>query len=329
MHIFEVTMDAGGAIRNVNDTVNEILSSKDFGGCSLIYAKTENGYYGIYHLRSTVDMTEEVNIYVKGAKDSNEPYRKWLLDLSVNAKGSPIHFYIGSPHNSSLERVLDNHPTIGMERYLRKLCLQFGITNYDITLLNMREVKTVEATKDGIRYLNILNEEVKVNKSTYQTDEDILANSGLTEEQCLSSVLVDPNIDYDGALKSKYQMLVDLKKLAQEVSLILNKYRQIMHDDKSKKENNISASNFSFMMDLNDIIQSKAPMTELKTRLDKLKDSLTFKTVTLTKVKTSFNIFSRTKKEPQLTEIGKLFNRVENFMLQNQGFNHAYNFQPK
>lgn len=315
MHILQICMDDGGAIGSVNSETNNLFVSKDFGGCSAIYAKTENGFYGLYHLRSTLELNYPGTIIVKDAKDSNEPFRKWIYDLYIRAKGKPIHFFIGTPHTTSNDRVLDNHPYIGMERYLRKICSRFYIPEYDITLLNMQDVVTIEVSKEGIKYFDYCKNEVKVDKSKYQTDEEAFAHSHLTDEQCLACVTADPNIDWDGTLKDKYQMAIDFKKIEMDLAILTYKYKKIFDKDTSAK-NNKKAFNYIFVRELYHIVQSGISLEETRFKLESLKNDITFKLVTQTQP--LLNFLKKFKQAPRITELGLMFNKVDHFFLQKQ-----------
>lgn len=139
-------MDDGGAIRHQSS--EDFLFTSQFGGCTAIYAYTENGMFALYHLRSTQDAKA---IAVADAKDSNQPYRQWVESLKIQAKGEKIHFQMGTLwYPGKSQDLMQTHPELGMERYLKKLCKVYGIEDYDITLMNMIEVKSVAVDANGM-----------------------------------------------------------------------------------------------------------------------------------------------------------------------------------
>ena len=141
-----VIMDAGGAIRKKGSA--DYLYTSDFGGCTAIYAHTDSGLFALYHLRSPRDDKPTV---IENAQDSNEPFRNWIDALQKQAPGEKIHFKVGTPWLMGKQTdIIQAHPELGMERYIKKLCQQYQIKEYDITLLNMIGVKSVAVNANGM-----------------------------------------------------------------------------------------------------------------------------------------------------------------------------------
>ena len=291
-----VRMDSGGEIRDNNS--DDELYTEHFGGCTAIYAKTDTGLFALYHLNSTIDREP---VMVKSAADSNEPYRDWIKKLKASAKGERLHFFIGTPKirytyglftDDNHQRVVDVHPSIGMERYLRKLCHDNNITDYDITLLSMTGVHAVSVTKNGMNCFGISNEIVNYSLSQYQSDEEIIQHSKFTNKQILENLMTDPNIDYDGALRNKYELLV----LMENLEMKINEFAEIYSNEfyQADKGNVQVSNNYIFISELKDVFAAKDTNA-----LRKMKQQPYFKSVTMS------------HDSKHLSKLGLLFEEVE------------------
>ncbi|KTD75177.1 hypothetical protein [Legionella waltersii] len=188
----KVFMDQGGAIRPKSS--QDELTSDGFGGCSAISAESNN-LFGLYHLRSTLEERDEdeASQYIEYnglmIKENSvlKPYIDWVKKLGEMAQGERLHFKIGTPHSYDSQQVQENHPYIGMERFLRSVCKGCGIENYDIELVNMRSVTHVSLNSSGLTCYNYGNNEVQVQKAQYQTDEEILEHALSTDQRRLNT----------------------------------------------------------------------------------------------------------------------------------------------
>lgn len=207
----EVIMDGGGAICQQGSS--DRLYTGNFGGCTAIYAYTDKGLFGLYHLKSTAERPSDT---IENLDDGNEPYRKWIKALKAQAGDDTIHFQLGTPWQSAHKNdfIRRQHPDMGMGNYLKTLCHQFGIENYDIAMMNMLGVKTVVVDQHGMTGRNIQNHAIQIPLAQYQTDEDLFEHSGLTTKQCLTYVESFPNVDFDGNLLEKYKNQFNKEQIA-------------------------------------------------------------------------------------------------------------------
>lgn len=257
-----VVMDSGGYVSRVGS--NKEFFTKDFGGCTALCAQTDSGMYGLYHLRSTLDTEPHM---VPEAEDSNEPFRKWIQDLKVEANGETIHFKIGTPRNYSNNSFTERHPELGMERYIRKLCALYGIENYDITMMNMVGVDSVAITEEGMScYYH--KKKVEISLAEYQTDEEIFENSGLTNTQCLNNIKSFPNIDYDGKLLEKYQKRYDLEQM-EKAQKILEAQQKEEEEQKKDRRDMVKAIKDPMVQTLNNVLQRYKTQFEQRPKEDK------------------------------------------------------------
>ncbi|CAM2852794.1 Uncharacterised protein [Legionella steigerwaltii] len=323
-----VIMDSGGAISVVGSGDEHFTDG--FGGCTAFYARTASGeIYALYHLSSTLDRAPEM---VEGVTDSNEPFRNWIRDLKEQSAGQKVHFYVGTPWLfGDNEKVEKTHPQLGMERYLRKICAQQGLEDFDITLLNMIDVESISITQQGMMCYGYNGKEIgKPPPAQYQTDEEILEHLGWTNQRCLQFIKADPNIDFDGKLFKKYaQRCTDDETIKQKVQAeakqkemehqqkemiaaitqpllvvlgnMVTKYQKIA--DESRKGNSQADFNFLFVKELLKATESRdlQSLQEMKT-LDY------FKQVT-EKSSLVSSLFSKER-----TELGKLFYKAENIL---------------
>ncbi len=210
----EVVMDSGGAISEAGSNIEHFTDG--FGGCTAFCAEisqTSPALYGLYHLRSTLEKAPEM---VEGVTDSNEPFRNWIRDLKERSQGEKIHFQLGTPWLfGDNKKIMDSHPQLGMERYLRKICAQHEIENYEITLINMIGVESVSITEEGMTCYGYRGEKTNVSPAQYQSDEEILENSGWPNQKCLQFINADPNVDFDGKLKTKYEQRCNIERMEQ------------------------------------------------------------------------------------------------------------------
>lgn len=199
----DVVMDSGGAISMAGSDDEHFTDG--FGGCTAFYARTDSGeIYGLYHLSSTLDRAPQM---VDGVSDSNEPFRNWIRDLKAQTAGQQVHFFLGTPWLfGDQEKVEKSHPILGMERYLRKICAQHELENYDITLLNMIDVECISITEQGMMCYGYNGKKLGTPPmAKYQTDEEIFEHLGWSNQKCLQYLTADPNVDFDGRLREKYK----------------------------------------------------------------------------------------------------------------------------
>ncbi|HHT0594234.1 TPA: hypothetical protein ACTXXA_002585 [Legionella anisa] len=234
-----IVMDSGGGISKSGS--NKEYFTKDFGGCTAIGIHTDSGMYGLYHLRSTLSTEPQM---IEDAKDSNEPFREWIKALVTEANGETIHFKIGTPRGPLNKSLVDKHPEVGMERYIRGLLL-YEIKqlypeiaripiNFDITMLNMVGVDSVAVTEQEMTCF-YHGEVVKTELADYQTDEEIFEHSGWTNTQCLNNIKSFP-IDYDGKLLEKYQQRFDLEQMEKAQKKLEAQQKELERQQKDRSE---------------------------------------------------------------------------------------------
>lgn len=234
-----IEMDSGGGISKSGS--NTEYFTDGFGGCTAIGIDTDSGMYGLYHLRSTLSTEPQM---IKTAKDSNEPFREWVKALAIEANGETIHFKIGTPRSHLNNTLVERHPEVGMERYIRGLLL-YEIKqlypeiahipiNFDITMLNMVGVDSVAVTEQGMTCFHY-GQVVKIKLADYQTDEEIFEHSGWTTTQCLNNIKSFP-IDYDGKLLEKYQQRFDLEQMEKAQKILEAQQQELERQQKDRRE---------------------------------------------------------------------------------------------
>jgi hypothetical protein len=342
-----VLMDQGGAIRLKGS--QDRLTSDSFGGCSAISAES-NSLYGLYHLRSTleergIDEETPVSEYIEynGIRIKGDsvlkPYIDWVKRLGEVAQGERIHFKIGTPNSYVSDKVQENHPYIGMERFLRSICKSCGIENYDIELVNMKDVTHVSLTSNGLTCYGYTKEEIEVQKAQYQTDEEILEHALTSDQQRLNFVIGDPNIDLDHSLQDKYQerilhqkmveakralelmkkqddqqKLVERQKLLDDLNGQKNELvarlevlvaQSLSQLDKSPKGSNPIHNKYLFLVELLDVAKS-----DDLSSIDKMREFQCFKGLTETTPSKFSTFLSKKPIEPQRTEIGIIYDQM-------------------
>ncbi|WED44250.1 hypothetical protein [Legionella cardiaca] len=105
-------MNAPGIIQELDSSIE--LFSSGFGGCTAIYAKTEQ-ICGLYHLQGTSK---------NGTNNRNKTYKDSLIALKETANGEEIQFEIGSPRNSLRELEVGNLLALLIMTILIKLNLR-------------------------------------------------------------------------------------------------------------------------------------------------------------------------------------------------------------
>ncbi|STY31256.1 Uncharacterised protein [Legionella wadsworthii] len=252
----EVIADSGGAISETGSNVEQF--TKGFGGCTAIYAKidqTKPGFYGLYHLRSVFATKSHM---VEGYSDSNEPFRNWIGDLGKRAQGQKIHFEIGRPLiHGNKNKIMDSHPDLGMELYLRTICAQHEIENYEITLLNMIGVKSIAVNEKGMVCYGYKNMETKVSPAQYQSDEEILEHSGWPNKKCLGFAKSHRHVDLHGKLQKKYEQKCEMEqkeKKIQEMDAKQNEIETRRNELEKQQIEKLKAAKESLLKTINDMV---------------------------------------------------------------------------
>lgn len=228
--IKQVYMDDGGALCLKGS--NDILTTTDKGDI-----------YGLYHLRSIDDKPYDDKSH------SNQAFEQWIQNLQAVAQGAHICFTIGTPRpKSQAKSVVEQHPDLGMQRYIEKLCQDYS-GKITTTLTNMLNVTSVSLSSG--KNINVTGSHWVFHKAKYQTDKDILDNSGLNIQQRLKFVQDHPNMDYDMQLQKHYQRQIEsqkadmkLAKLKTKLFLtadsLLEKYTEIYHEEHSSESDKSS-----------------------------------------------------------------------------------------
>ncbi|MGQ3887600.1 hypothetical protein ACQUW5_01040 [Legionella sp. CNM-1927-20] len=210
-------MDRGGEVELPGSS--NTLFSKDFNGCSAIYAKTNTGLFGLYHLRSSEDYEPHIGCTLN-VQDTNEPFRNWMRKLAQESKGEQLIFYIGTPHNFDYPTHLESHPNVGMEGYIRNLCKHYKIEKFEIILLDMRGIQKVVVDKQGLQCWNNQGRKIDVSHARFQTDEAILDNFDAPVQIRLN--WIHKNMDPDYRLEEKYVLLRDIEMLRAKIENLFN-----------------------------------------------------------------------------------------------------------